>query len=120
MIALLLSAAIATAPTETHVDVPQGKRQEVVVVERVFPVGASSGWHTHPGIEIGRVVSGQTEMRTADGAVRRYAAGETFVIPRGMVHNGVNVGTEPARLVITYLIDKGAPIRAEVPEPHAH
>ena len=64
MIALMLAAVagqanVAAAPQETHVDVPRGHgRQEVVVLERIFPVGGSSGWHVHPGIEIGRVVAG--------------------------------------------------------------
>lgn len=93
--------------------------QEVRVVPREFAVGGSSGWHTHPGVEIGHVVSGITEMRAADGAPRRYGAGETFVIPRGTVHNGVNAGDVPARLVITYVTDKGQPVRTDAADPCA-
>lgn len=121
---LMLAAApapapmAALAPAETRVPVPDGHgSQEVAVVAREFPVGGGSGWHTHAGIEIGQVVSGITEMRTTNGEVRRYAAGETFVIPRGVVHNGVNVGDGPARLVVTYVLDRGAPLREAAPDP---
>lgn len=119
----LLAAAVAAgaAPVlvaPTTVDVPHnGGEQQVVVLERTFEVGGGSGWHTHSGIEIGHVVSGVTEMRLADGTVERYAAGETFVIPRGAVHEGVNAGDVPVRLVITYLIDKGSPLRTPAAAP---
>lgn len=122
--ALLLAVASAllsaAAPGETRVSVPEDHGpQEVAVVAREFPVGGGSGWHAHAGIEIGRVVSGVTEMRLESGEVRRYAAGETFVIPRGVVHNGVNVADVPARLVVTYLLDRGAPLRSDAPDPLA-
>ena len=111
-------AAPPPPPMETRVEVPADHgSQDVQVARRAFAVGGSSGWHTHPGIEIGHVVSGVTEMRTADGAPRRYKTGETFVIERGTVHNGVNVGEEPALLVITYVVDRGAPVRIAAPEP---
>ena len=93
-------------------DLPEGHGQQAVTqLIRVFPVGGSSGWHTHPGLELGHVLSGVTEMRLGDGTSHRYAAGESFAIPRGTVHNGVNVGRVPARLLITYVTDKGAPQR---------
>lgn len=119
---LLASATAAPAPLpqETSVEVPQDRGpQDAIVLERVFPIGGASGWHTHPGYEIGHVVSGVTELRTAEGAAR-YRAGETFVVPRGVAHNGVNVGNVPVSLVITYIIDRDAPTRSNAPEPHAH
>lgn len=120
VIAAAPAAAVQPAPppSEVRVEVPQDLGpQQVVVLTREFPVGGASGWHRHPGVEIGQVLSGITEMQT-DGAKRRYAAGETFVVPRGVAHNGVNVGREPARIAITYLIDKDAPLRSDAEDPH--
>ena len=112
-----LSLAAAPAPAETRVEVPGDLGpQQVVVLIREFPVGGSSGWHRHPGVEIGQVLSGVTEMRV-EGAARLYSAGDTFVVPRGVAHNGVNVGPVPARLAITYLVDKGAPLRSDAADP---
>lgn len=114
----VLSPAPAPAPTVLAVPLDHGA-QDAVVLERTFAVGGESGWHTHPGYEIGHVVSGETEMRTANGAVR-YRAGQTFVIPRGTVHNGANAGDVPAVLVITYIVDHGAPVRTDASAPHGH
>jgi quercetin dioxygenase-like cupin family protein len=122
---VLIAAAPAAAtkatpplPSEVRVDVPQDLGpQQVVVLTREFPVGGSSGWHQHPGIEIGHVLSGVTEMHT-EGVTRRYTAGETFVVPREVAHNGINVGQEPTRIAITYLVDKDAPLRSDVPDLH--
>ena len=51
---------------------------------------------------------------------RRLRPGDSFVVARGVAHNGVNLGKEPARLVLTYMVDKDAPLRTSVPAPHAH
>ena len=125
--AALLSAPLLAAPAPpppqvlVQADVPQDHGpQAVTQLIRTFPVGGSSGWHTHPGIELGYVLSGVTEMRLADGTRHHYAAGESFSIPRGAVHNGVNVGRVPVRLLVTYVLDKGAPQRTDAPDPGAH
>lgn len=122
--ALPLSANPTTPPPPqvlAQADLPDGHGQQAVTqLIRIFPVGGSSGWHTHPGLELGHVLTGVTEMRLADGTSRRYRQGESFAIPRGLVHNGVNVGRVPARLLITYVTDKGAPQRTDAPDPHAH
>ena len=120
LLAQPLLAAPAPPPPQVlaQADLPEGHGQQAVTqLVRIFPVGGSSGWHTHPGLELGHVLSGVTEMRLADGTSRRYAAGQSFAIPRGVAHNGVNVGRVPARLLITYVIDKGAPQRADAPAP---
>lgn len=111
-----IPAAAGALPPSTVVDVPQDHgAQSVVITERTIPVGGETGWHSHPGYEICHIVSGTLEVRTATGTTRA-GAGETSVIPRGP-HDAVNVGTTPARLVITYLVDRGAPVRTDVPAP---
>ena len=98
-------------------DVPQDKgAQQVIVQAREFAPGESSGWHVHPGVEIATVVSGEVDLVTA-GGVRRLGTGDSFQMPRGQAHNGVNPGTVPARIVITLVVDKGAPVRQSVPAP---
>ena len=37
-------------------------------------------------------------------------AGETFFTARGELHNARNIGTAPAKVVDTYIIDKGRPV----------
>jgi quercetin dioxygenase-like cupin family protein len=122
MMRLIVLAAAAAAPspapvTHAKVDVPQEHGAQVVIVQsRDFPAGAEAGWHVHSGTETAVVISGEMEMITA-GGVRRYGPGESFTMPRGTAHNGVNAGKDVARVVITLVVDKGAPPRQPVPAP---
>src|SRR5579872_2259469 len=100
-------------------EVPQDKgAQQVTVLTREFPVGGSSGWHTHPGVEIAYLIAGEMSLEESGRPTRRLVAGESFMVPRGVPHNGANLGTVPARLVITYVVDRDAPLRTPVPAPH--
>lgn len=113
--------ALADAPTtpmDFHYDIPQDKgAQHVNTLVREFPVGGSSGWHTHPGVEIAYLIAGEMTLEQAGQPTRRLHVGDSFMVPRGVVHNAANVGQVPARLVITYVYDKGAPVRSPVPAP---
>lgn len=110
------SAALpSSAPlTLAQVAVPQDHGpQQVIVQTREFAGGTESGWHTHPGTEIAVVVDGEVELHTPTG-VLLVAEGESFTVPRGLPHNGVNTETTAAALVITLVVDQGAPLRTAV------
>lgn len=114
----LMADAPAPPPMDVHLDVPQDKGpQHVNTLVREFPVGGGSGWHVHPGVEIAYLVSGEMTLEQAGQPTRRLRAGDSFMVPRGLAHNGANAGKTPARLVITYVYDKGAPVRSAVPAP---
>jgi hypothetical protein len=36
--------------------------REMVQVETLIPAGVESGWHVHPGEEVGYIIAGQIEM----------------------------------------------------------
>src|ERR671915_671995 len=38
-------------------------KREMVQVETLIPPGVESGWHIHPGEEVGYIIAGQVEMR---------------------------------------------------------
>ncbi len=122
-LALVAAAAAATAApssgpvTMAEVDVPRDKGpQQVVVQTREFAPKSESGWHVHPGIEIATVVDGEIELHTAAG-VLKLEAGDSFTMPRGVAHNGVNAQAASASLVITLVVDKGKPLRTAVAAP---
>jgi quercetin dioxygenase-like cupin family protein len=105
-------------PFDVHLDVPQDHGpQHVNVLLREFPVGGSSGWHTHPGTEIAYLVSGTMSLDRQGQPTQRLFPGDAFTVPRGVPHNGANLGKAPARLVITYVVDKDARVRTAVPAP---
>lgn len=117
---LAVSPVLAEAPPpmDFHLDVPQDKgAQQVNTLVREFPIGGSSGWHTHPGVEIAYLVAGEMTLEQAGQPTRVLHPGDSFMVPRGLAHNGANAGKVPARLVITYVYDKGAPLRTPVPAP---
>ncbi len=122
---ILLMAAAASAAaappasvpqTHAEIEVPHGKAQRVIVQSRDFAAGAESGWHVHPGTEVAYIASGQLEMRVK-GKVTVLNAGDSVTIPRGLAHNGINRGAQPAKVVITLLVDKGAAPRQSVAAP---
>lgn len=83
---------------------------------RVFPVGGESGWHVHPGTEVAYVTVGRLELRIK-GKITQLEPGDSFTVPRGVAHNGINQGTEAAQVVITLVVDKGLPPRQSVTVP---
>ena len=121
---LLLAAAppvppAVAPPTVTVAEqaVPQDHGEQVVIVQaREFPVGASSGWHVHPGVEIAYVISGEMTLQTAAGT-RVLKAGDSFTMPRGQAHNGGSGGNGTAKVLVTLIVDKGVPPRRSVPAP---
>lgn len=121
--ALAITAAVApSAGSQTHarLDVPRGKAQQVIVQSRDFVPGSESGWHVHPGTEVAYIASGRLELHV-EGKVTVLEPGDSFTMPRGVPHNGVNAGPGPARAVVTLVVDKGAqprqPVAAPKPKP---
>ena len=123
MIAALTGAAPVPAPLPppqpiATFDVPQDKgQQEVQVLKRIFPVGVASGWHVHPGVETAYLLSGTMSLDMAGQPRKVLRPGDTFTVPRGVAHNGSNIGKVPARLLIAYVVDKGAPVRMPANPP---
>ncbi len=104
-------AAGAAAAKQTY-DVPtNGKPQTFYMLSRVFKEGEDIGLHTHDGVEISWVVRGNIRLVVAGGESKIYHAGESFLIPRGTVHDPVNVGPGEAEVAVNYVLDKGSPMR---------
>jgi quercetin dioxygenase-like cupin family protein len=88
--------------------------QHVVQARAEFQPSVASGRHTHPGEEIGYVLEGQVEV-TIDGKPPLIVeAGETFFVPAGLVHEGKNVGATVAKILATYVVEKGKPVSTPV------
>lgn len=120
LLALAGGAAIAQPASlpQTHaqIDVPRARAQQVIVQSRTFPAGGESGWHVHPGTEVAYVTAGRLELRIK-GKTTVLEPGDSFTMPRGVAHNGVNSGNQAARVVITLVVDKDVPPRQSVKAP---
>ena len=84
--------------------------KQAVIVSGQMPPGGTTGRHTHPGDEYTVVLEGTLELHAEGRAPRRVSAGEAYHNPRGLVHEARNVGDGPARVSITFVVDKGKPV----------
>jgi quercetin dioxygenase-like cupin family protein len=71
--------------------------REIVQVLTEIPVGVESGWHTHPGEEVGYIVAGTVEMMTEGQPSRTLHAGDGFLMRPEQRHNARDVGPAPGR-----------------------
>ena|SRR5436190_24391033 len=90
-------------------DLSVADRHAVQVVAEFVPGGAA-GKHTHPGEELGYVLEGTLELLVEGQPARTLKAGDSFFIPPGVVHDGKNIGSGPAKVLATYVVEKGKPV----------
>jgi quercetin dioxygenase-like cupin family protein len=90
---------------------------EMVQVETLIPAGVESGWHVHPGEEVGYIIAGQVEMRVQGRATVILRPGEGFLIPPRTPHNARDLGPETGRMLSTYIVETGQPIATFVDQP---
>jgi quercetin dioxygenase-like cupin family protein len=112
-----LLMAQASGLTRTLVgrgDVSVQGREAVVARVEVAP-GAKAGRHTHPGDEISYVMEGEATLLLDGQPARTVKAGESFVIPAGVIHDAHNNGTVPIKLVGVYVVEKGKPLATPTP-----
>ena len=84
--------------------------REAVTAVAEFPPGAAAGRHTHPGEEIGYIIDGQVLLEQEGKPAVTLHAGQAFLIPSGVIHNATNSGSAVARVVATYVVEKGKPL----------
>lgn len=84
--------------------------RDIVQVLTEIPAGVASGWHEHPGEEIGYIVAGTVEMAFRDRPTVTLHAGDGFLIPPRTPHNALDRGPGTGRMLSTYLVETGQPI----------
>jgi quercetin dioxygenase-like cupin family protein len=85
-----------------------------VQVRGEFDPGVATGRHTHHGEELTYILEGQIELRIDGQPPRVIKAGETFFVPAGAIHEGVNTGDGKAKVLATYIVEKGQPLAPPV------
>jgi quercetin dioxygenase-like cupin family protein len=117
--ALMAGSALAQSSglTRTLVgraDVSVPGREAVVARVEVAP-GAYAGRHTHPGDEISYVMEGEVQLLIDGQSPRTVKAGESFVVPAGVVHDAHNSGSTATRVLGVYVVEKGKPLASPAP-----
>jgi quercetin dioxygenase-like cupin family protein len=114
----LVAAAIvglsAQAPAFKRTILQQGDLsapgREAVMALAEFPAGSETGRHTHPGEEISFVEAGPFVLEVDGEAPRTLQTGQVFMVPAGKIHNGHPLPGGTAKVVATYVIEKGKPV----------
>src|SRR5437763_1509441 len=108
------AAADDLAATLKRTEVQRGASsipgREIVQVLTEIPVGVESGWHIHPGEEVGYILAGTVEMRIRDADTVILHAGDGFLILPRTPHNARDLGPRTGRMLSTYLVDPGQPL----------
>src|SRR5437867_6545241 len=94
---------------------------DVYIVQNTWPVGAHTGWHTHPGPSLVTVTAGTITAYEADDPTCTptvYHAGESFTdLGCGDVHLIRNEGTVCAVNMVVQIIPAGQPRRIDADQP---
>ena len=84
--------------------------REIVQVLTEIPAGVESGWHVHPGEEVGFIAAGTVSMRIEDRPTLTLQAGEGFLIPPRVPHNALDLGPDTGRMLSTYVVELDQPL----------
>src|SRR5215475_9978635 len=87
---------------------------EAVQAKGEFDPGAVVPKHTHPGEEVGFILSGELTVEVEGKPAQTLKAGDAFFIPAGTVHAGKNTSKGPTVVISTYIVEKGKPPAAMV------
>ena len=118
--ATLMLAGVAGAQTTavhrtTLQDLPfPAPEFHTVTVRVVVDAGGTVALHTHPGAEMGYVLSGTALVDVKDQASRNLQAGDSFSVPIDVAHQVRNTGTGPLTLLSTYVVKVDQPIATPV------
>ena len=123
---LVLAAVVACVVSFTQAQQPGIKRtllqkndagdnREVILGLAEIAPGGAAGRHTHFGVETGYVLDGNTLLEIEGEAPKQLKAGDSYFIPAGKIHDAKAVGNTPARVLATYVVEKGKPLATPAP-----
>lgn len=73
------------------------------------PAGAALR-HTHPGPEVGYLLEGEVTLEVGGEPPMVLKPGDSFFIPANTVHQAKNTGKGGAKVLSTYVVEKGKPL----------
>lgn len=104
-------AVVRTVVERADISVPG---REAVIVRVEFPVGATTGKHTHFGEEISYVMEGEGELMIEGQPAKKLTPGVGFIVPNGAKHEARNTGSGVMKIVAVFPVEKGKPLTTPV------
>jgi quercetin dioxygenase-like cupin family protein len=91
------------------VEVP-GSNYEVITAVVELQPGFKAGRHTHPGSVMAQVIEGEFMLAIDGQPEKTFKAGQSLEVLDGAIHNEGAVGSNPAKLIAVYVVEKGKPL----------
>jgi quercetin dioxygenase-like cupin family protein len=124
-LALAFAAAVVVTAGLAEAQAPGIKRtvlqksdvtadREVVMAMAEIAGGGSTGRHTHPGVEVGYALEGSGKLEVAGQPTRTVKAGDSWLIPAGVVHNAI-ADAGGYKVIANYIVEKGKPLSSPAP-----
>ncbi len=100
---------VKRTPLQKHDLKAAGHEGVMALVE--LPPGAREGRHIHPTADVlAYVVEGTLTLEVEGRPTATLKAGDSFFIEAGKVHEGINDGKAPVKLVGVFVAEKGKPM----------
>jgi quercetin dioxygenase-like cupin family protein len=80
-----------------------------------IPPGGTAGRHTHPGIETGYILEGESDLIVEGKPDQHLKAGDSYAIPAGVVHDAKVHGDKGLKVLGIYVVDKTKPLASPAP-----
>ena len=94
-----------------------GGPTDILVVTQTWQPGGHSGWHTHSGLVLFTLKSGEVSVFDGNCNARVVSPGQALVEPVGEPMEVKNYGTVPAVAYFAIVNAPGAPGRDDAPNP---
>jgi quercetin dioxygenase-like cupin family protein len=95
-------------------DDPGSANYEAVMAIAEIAPGARAGKHRHPGTEVAYVLDGSVVIERAGQPPVTVKTGEALK-NESVVHDALNPGTKPVKILAVYIVEKGKPMAEPVP-----
>jgi len=95
---------------------PREGAPEVTALLVEMAPGEETGWHRHPVPLLGYILTGELTVYQATGEKRVVRAGEVSLESVDVIHNGVNEGATPCKMIVFVAGIKDAPFTVEAQE----
>jgi len=120
IVALVMTSVAAQQPTVKRTvlrqeDLVNNPGYAAALVRVDLPVGAREGRHQHPGTLVALVEEGTITLDYEGKPTMQYKVGDTFYVEPGKIHEGMNKGTVPVKLIASFVFPKDKPMTIQVP-----
>jgi quercetin dioxygenase-like cupin family protein len=95
---------------------PAAERYLMRVTSSLLKPGTTTPVHTHPGPEVLYVVAGEQCVETQEVG-HHLGAGQSYVVPAGVIHRGRVIGSGIRRALALYLYDASHPVSDDLADP---